>query len=319
MHLRDLAPVRRVLRFAGAALFAAVVAAPAFAQALDTPTITQTGGGFFRIDLDVTAGPSGAPYGFSVQWMRKSDYQAVGFPSDTYDPISAFCEFTGEPSLTTDARSSSYLLGPNGVIQIQMGDLFDETGMYGSYLDGVEPGEYAFRVWANGDGINPESGSAKSGALFFSTIGNPECTQGFWKTHGTGACAIANPTGLWPASCLPMTLGNVVYTEAQLCAIYHTPASGNGLISLAHQLITTKLNACNGSNTTNVAATIAAADALIGNLVIPPVGGGFLHPSQTNGHTGTLDDYNNGIISGVVSCATPSRKTSWGAVKQIYR
>lgn len=319
MHLRDLAPVRRVLHFAGAALLAAVVAAPAFAQALDTPTITQTGGGFFRIDLDVTAGESGTPYGFSVQWMKKSDYLAFGFPEDTYDPRAAFCEFTGEPSLNTDSRSSSYLLGPGGVIEIQMGDLFDETGMYGSYLDGVEPGEYAFRVWANGDGIDPQSGSLKSGAVFFTTIGDPECTQGFWKTHGSGACAIASPTNLWPASCMPMLLGTVAYTEAQLCAILHTPAGGNGLISLAHQLITTKLNGCNGSDLTNVAATIAAADALIGGLVIPPVGAGFIHPSSTSALTGTLDDYNNGIIEGVVSCATHSRKASWGAVKQIYR
>jgi hypothetical protein len=116
-----------------------------------------------------------------------------------------------------------------------------------------------------------------------------------------------------------MTLGNVVYTEAQLCAIYHTPANGNGLIALAHQLITVKLNQCNGSDVSAIATDIANADALIGNLVIPPVGAGYLHPSVTSSVTQTLDDYNNGIIPGVVSCSTKSRKASWGAVKQIYR
>ena len=116
-----------------------------------------------------------------------------------------------------------------------------------------------------------------------------------------------------------MTLGTVVYTEAQLCAIYNTPANGNGLISLAHQLITVKLNGCNGSNLAPIAGDIAAADALIGGLVIPPIGGGFLAPSSTNSYTNTFDNYNNGIIPGVVSCATPVKHTSWGKVKSLYR
>ena len=309
MHLRDLAPVRRVLHFVGAALLAAVVAAPAFAQALDTPTMTQVGGGFFRIDLDVRAGGTGAPNGFAIQWMKKSDYLQFGWPADDYDPLAAYCSFTGDPSLNIDARSSTFRLASSGVIRIQMGDLFDETGLYGSYLDAVQPGDYAFRVWAEGDGYTPGTGSAKSSTMFFTTVGNPECTQGFWKTHPE----------LWPVGCTPMFLGTVAYTAAQLLSIYNTPAMGNGLISLAHQLITVKLNACNGSNTANVAATIAAADALIGGLVVPPVGGGFLAPATTSALTGTLDDYNNGLIPGVVSCVTPAKKTSWGAVKQIYR
>ncbi len=319
MHLRDLAPVRRVLRFVGAALLSAVVAAPAFAQALDTPTISKVGGGFFRIDLDIQAGTTGTPNGFAVQWMKKADYDAHGWPTDTYDPLAAYCEFYGVPTLNTDQRSGTYLLGANGVIGVQMGDLFDETGIYGSYLDGVVPGDYAFRVWALGDGYTPNSGSVPSETQFFSTVGNAECTQGFWKTHGTGACAVANPTGTWPAGCLPMMLGNVAYTEAQLCAIFNTPASGNGLISLAHQLITAKLNICNGSNPTNIAAAIAAADALIGNLVVPPVGGGFLAPSSTSSTTTSLDNWNNGTPSGVVSCVTSAKKSTWSALKAIYR
>ena len=116
-----------------------------------------------------------------------------------------------------------------------------------------------------------------------------------------------------------MLLGTVAYTQAQLLSIYNQPASGNGLISLAHQLITTKLNLCNGSSPTNIAATVAASDALIGGLVIPPVGGGFLAPGSTSGNTNTLDDYNNGIIPGVVSCATKTTQSTWGKVKSLYR
>ena len=319
MHLRDFAPVRRVLRIAGAALLAATIAAPAFAQLLDTPTIEQTGGGFFRIDLDVTAGATGAPNGFVVQWMKKADYIAHGFPTDTYDPLAAYCEFNGVPTLNTDARAGSYLLGADGVIGIQMGDLFDETGIYGSYLDAVEPGEYAFRTWALGDGYTPDSGSLPSNVVFFSTIGNAECTQGFWKNHGPGACHSGNNANVWPAGCFPLMLGNVAYTQAQICSIFQTPANGNGLISLAHQLITAKMNVCNGSNPANVQAAINAGDALIGNLVCPPVGGGFLAPGTTGGTTNTLDNWNNGTPSGVVSCVTSAKKSTWSALKSIYR
>jgi hypothetical protein len=309
MHLRDFAPVRRVLRFAGAALLAAVVVAPAYAQALDTPTIQKTGGGFFRIDLDITAGATGAPNGFVVQWMKKSDFEDYGWPGDEYDPLVATCDFTGEPTLNMDSRSSSFRLESGRAIEVQMGDLFDETGTYGTYLDGVAPGEYAFRVWAEGDGVNPNSGSLPSSVQFFTTVGVPECTQGFWKN---------NPDA-WPVGCTPMLLGTVAYTKTQLLAIFAAPAGGNGLVSLAHQLISTKLNGCNGSNLAPVAGTIAAADAAIGSLVIPPVGGGFLAPATTAAWTQTLDDYNNGVIPGVVACSTPARKSTWGAVKKIYR
>jgi len=319
MHLRDFAPVRRVLRFTGAALLALAIAAPAFAQALDTPTISKVGGGFFRIDLDVTAGATGAPNGFAIQWMNKADYDAHGWPADTYDPLAAYCEFYGQPTLNTDARSSSYLLGANGVIGVQMGDLFDETGIYGSYLDAVIPGEYAFRVWALGDGYTPNSGSVPSATQFFTTVGNAECTQGFWKNHGPAGCNSGNNANVWPGSCFPLMLGNVAYTQAQICSIFNTPANGNGLISLAHQLITAKLNICNGSNPSNISSTIAAADAQIGTLVVPPVGGGFLAPGSTSSNTNTLDNWNNGSPHGVVACVTPARKSTWSALKQIYR
>ena len=309
MHLRDFSLPTRLLRGAVATLMLAVMAPLAHAQALDTPTLTRTGGGFFRIDFDVQAGASGAPQGFLIQWMSKSDYEDYGFGVIGSDVYSEYCEFEGAPTLNTDLRSDSFLLGQNGAIGIQMGDLFDETGVYGTYVDAVHPGSYAFRVWALGDGVNPSSGSVPSEVQFFSTTGSPECTQGFWKTHPEA----------WPAGCTPMLLGTVAYTAAELLAIYNTPAMGNGLISMAHQLITVKLNACNGSNIANIAATVAAADALIGNLVIPPVGAGFLAPGVTSPLTNAMDNYNNGIIPGVVACVTPSKKSTWGSVKALYR
>jgi hypothetical protein len=159
-----------------------------------------------------------------------------------------------------------------------------------------------------GDGTSPTSGSLPSQVQFFSTSGDPECTQGFWKSHPED----------WPARCTPRMLGIVAYSAAQLMSTYQQPAQGEGLIALAHQLITVRLNACNGSNLVNIAGNVAAADALIGSLVIPPVGAGYLHASLTSALTNTLDNYSNGIIPGVVACVTPAKKSTWGTLKSLY-
>ena len=73
-----------------------------------------------------------------------------------------------------------------------------------------------------------------------------------------------------------LDLGSVTYTDLQLLSIFNTPAQGNGLLTLAHQLIAAKLNIANGADSTDIAQAISDADALIGSLVVPPVGGGFL-------------------------------------------
>jgi len=309
MHTRDpFASQRFGLGLVAAAFLTLAFVGSAFAQALDPPSLKVNRAGFFRIDLDVTAGASGAPNGFVIQWMKKGDYDIYGFPADEFNPIAIVCDFTGSPTLNVDSRSSSFDLAAGGVIQVQMGDLFDETGIYSpDYLDALPPGDYAFRVWAEGNG-QVGSGSVPSQVIFAATS-NAECTQGFWKNHPDA----------WPAGCLPMTLGTVSYTKTDLLNIFNQPANGNGLISLAHQLITAKLNICNGSNPTNIAGTIASADALIGGLVVPPVGAGSLPPSSTSGLTNTLDDYNNGLLPGVVNCATKVTQSTWGRVKAMYR
>jgi len=128
---------------------------------------------------------------------------------------------------------------------------------------------------------------------YTNTFTAPGCTltQGFWKTHGPNAKG--NNTNQWDLTTI--TLGTVNYTQAQAQAIFETPVAGNGLISLAHQLIAAKLNIANGANGSTIAATIAAADALIGSMVVPPVGGGFLAPSATSALTEALDDFNTGV------------------------
>ena len=118
-------------------------------------------------------------------------------------------------------------------------------------------------------------------------------TQGFWKNHPDA----------WPVSSL--TLGTKTYTQAQLLSILGTPVKGNGLIDLAHQLIAAKLNIAAGASSAGIASTIAAADALIDSLLIPPVGSGSLDPSAVSSLVAALDAFNSGL-SGVPSCETSS-------------
>src|SRR5215831_18449760 len=90
------APTRRIeMRFVyGMALAVMAVTAlgsmmPAAAQnVLDTPSLTYIDNNRSSITVEVQAGPSGAPAGFVVEWMKKSDWEANGYswPADEYDP-----------------------------------------------------------------------------------------------------------------------------------------------------------------------------------------------------------------------------------------
>lgn len=108
---------------------------------------------------------------------------------------------------------------------------------------------------------------------------------GYWKNHAEG----------WPIQAL--TLGTVPYDQTQLLSILEQPIVTNGIESLAHHLIAAKLNVANGASSADIANEIAAADALIGALVVPPVGTGYLEPSSTSGLIEALDDFNS-VASG---------------------
>ncbi len=299
----------RVFVRAGAPLALLLAAAlPTHAAPYDPPALSVVDAGLFQVTLHVQAGTSGAPSGFLVQWMDVDDFDRLGgWPADS-DPALVFCAYIGVPTLNLWG-ATDFRLAPRADAMVQPGDVFDETGIVTNAIDVLQPGhQYVFRARTVGD--------ASSGASSYSlmadamTLGSAECTQGFWKNH----------EDLWPPPCTPMLLGTVDYTKSQLLAILNEPARGNGLISLAHQLIAAKLNFCNGSNSAPIAATIAAADALIGGLVCPPIGSGYLEPSATSSFTEQVDEFNNGKLGGVIDCPTPVHtNATWGKLKRLYR
>jgi hypothetical protein len=292
---------------------AAALAVPgaAFAQALDTPTFQMLGDGHGKFTLRVTAGPSGTPNGFALYWMTLQDYTDYGsqWPDQLSYPGLAWAQFTGTPTLNVFAgQPATFILGPNQFIDVEIGDLEDETGVNTNFPqelthDGMDYVVCAFAIGGAGGARSGYSVNAEGATTLMQ-----DCTHtiGYWKNHPSA----------WPVTGL--TLGSVSYTQTELLQILNTPAQGNGLVSLAKQLIGAKLSAALGAETSQIASQIAAADALIGALVVPTVGAGYLQPSGTSGLTNDLDDFNNGRLGG--DCvSTPAQSATFGRLKTLYR
>lgn len=269
--------------------------------ALDALTLSCGTSSQTSINIVVKAGASGAPAGFSIQWMTAEDFAKYGWPKgdasdDQTSTAPSFCKasLSGVPGC-----AQQYKLGANGSVTVNIGDnLFDNCGASSTCANTpLECGtDYVFRAFAHND---PASGLGKSAfskdqtcATLPCTGGSEGCTytQGYWKTHGYSPTG--NNSNVWPVDNL--TLGTVSYTQAQLQSIFDTPAGGNGLISLAHQLIAAKFNIANGASDAAIASAIADADALIGALVVPPVGSGSLSPADASSLIEALTNFNEG-------------------------
>ncbi|SFQ76409.1 hypothetical protein [Hymenobacter arizonensis] len=264
------------------------------AQTLSAPILSFVSVTGSSITLSVCGGSElGAPAGFSVQWMLKSEFDATGWPasSDVVES-SSFCKasFSGVPG------ASGYNIKGMACAYVTIGDvMFDQVGASSPCEDVALKcsKEYVFRAFAH----NVPQGAAKSNwsidavgiTANCSEVGTCTYTQGFWKTHGP--VPKGNNAYVWPASVKAdgLSLGGTPYDALRLLTLFNTKPAGNGFISLAHQLIAAKLNVANGADASSVAANIAAADALIAKAV-----NGYLAPGATSELTTLLDNYNSG-------------------------
>jgi hypothetical protein len=260
---------------------------------MSTPSLACYSATEVSITLNVCAGATGAPAGFSIQWMTKADYDANGWPSNSDDPTSqpTFCK----GSFSGNANLSRYNLEPNQCVQVNIGEFLFDNGASTNCPTALTCGtEYVFRAFAHAN--RTLNRSAFSSNQTCSTLpcdppsGQCTYTQGYWKTHGP--VPLGNNSNVWDVSSL--TLGTVSYTDLQLLNIFNTQPAGNGIVALAHQLIAAKLNIANGADGSAIQSSINAADALIGGLVIPPVGSGYLSSSATSALTTALTNYNEG-------------------------
>jgi hypothetical protein len=119
--------------------------------------------------------------------------------------------------------------------------------------------------------------------------------QGFWKTKTTG----------WPVSSL--TLGNDIYTQAELLTILKTPvgagSSADASLILGDQLIVAKLNIANGSDAAPILMSLQHSDALFIQFYNDKDKLPFkVKPSSSTGQAmiteaTKLDNYNSGQLT----------------------
>jgi hypothetical protein len=277
--------------------------------ALDAPLVVPIQSKPGSVRLMIHAGPSGAPLGFYLERMKKSEYDALGgWPSS---PTGSWMSgtFTGIPSFNIEGTADAYALAPGEAIEVELGQLFDESGVVATDLEELEPNtQYVIRVKTNGSGPFAPSGFTETMVLGSAPLArNCTFTQGYWKNH----------TGAWPVGSL--TLGTVSYTAAELLLILQTPPQGRKLVILAHQLIAAKLNLANGADPGAISTTVTNADLLIGAKVVPPIGGGMLTNNPATAYANALDDFNNGLVGPGHCGSVPATSKSWGSVKAIYR
>jgi len=300
-------PFGRSLAVAFAALALSSVVASATPEA--TPALLGSTTRESSARIIVMAGTTGAQAGFTVDWMKKTDYDLAGGWPAAGDPTLHTGDFFGVPVWVVQGSSGDFTLPPTQWQAVELGELFDESGVSANNTNELEAGsDYVVRVKAKASGSFSES--APTANLVVTTaakVQNCTFTQGYWKNH----------TNVWPSG--NIKLGTVTYTPSQIESIFNQPAGGNGLLILAHQLAAAKLNIMNGADGSSVASTIASADALIGGLIVPPVGSGFLSPASVNSLATTLDNFNNGVIGPGHCGVTPAAVSTWGSVKATYR
>ncbi len=256
-----------------------------------------------------------------MRYMKGDDYNALGgWPSADAPgrPVvgTLDCSFTGVPTLALAPTVPTFRLLPDQSVQVVIGKLFDETGLAATDLDELSEGtDYVFRAFASS--APSEEASPEGEAVWAVTTSRnlTDCTLtlGFWKKHPEDWTHVPS-----------MGLGANEYSRVQLLAILNTPAKGNGLVSLAHQLIAAKLNELLGAlPPPQVSAVVQQADAMIGARSIPPVGLGALRPSDVSRWVRALDAFNGGRV-GPAHCPSTLDPVStspetWGRVKVRYR
>jgi hypothetical protein len=245
---------------------------------LDIPSIACGTSAASNIAIDVTVGASGAPNGFVIEWMTEAEFIASGsqWPDNPDDVCQA-----GFPNG----------LAPNQTLEVVIGDdrLFDSVGVRSDCSGDplLCDTAYVFRCRVEETEsceASPWGNTTACATLPCNPGQNCTYTQGYWKNH----------PDVWPVQNL--MLGAVSYNASQLLQVLNRPAQGNGLVILAHQLIASKLNIANGANPAAVQQSIIDADSMIGGLIVPPIGNGYLSPGQTSELIDTLTEYNEGTI-----------------------
>lgn len=128
----------------------------------------------------------------------------------------------------------------------------------------------------------------------------PGCTYtlGYWKTHSKAGPAPYDPT--WAMLPGGLEQNTIFFLSGKTwLAVFNTAPAGNAYYQLSQQYMAAKLNVLGGADPTAAAAAIAAAETLF-NTYTPAQVAALPKNSAVRAQfialSGTLDQYNNGII-----------------------
>lgn len=223
--------VRLAAAAAGAVAGTAALNGTSFATGtgykVSTPTICCFGSTPTSITIKFCAGATGAPAGFSLQWMKLSDFIANGYTwCAGSDPRLCKASFSGY------ASGSRYMLGSRQCVTVDVGSLLMDSGTSTTCDGPLEcDTKYVFRAFANATSrLKRSDFSCKIRCCTLPCEPPPPpdggCTftQGYWKTHGP--VPTGNNTNVWPVTSL--TLGTVNYTDLQLQSILDARSRATG-------------------------------------------------------------------------------------------
>src|SRR5690242_15892952 len=130
---------------------AVLIAGPAFSANLDVPTMQVVKSSRATVKVSVLAGDSGAPSGFTIEYMSLQDFDALGgWPAFGMSSALHRDIFNGTPTLNTTDGTATFLLTPMEDAGTEIGDLFDETGVSGENSELSSGTTFVVRVKANG-------------------------------------------------------------------------------------------------------------------------------------------------------------------------
>jgi hypothetical protein len=240
--------------------------------ALDVPTINCINATETTITLQITAGASGAPYGFSVQWVKLEDYPmlecgATGGTGPQHDLWGGYVVDPCAVSLSGVPGCSYFNLPANSSVTIDIGSLDDKICGLSLSSCGASAllcgTDYVFRAFAHGGSAWNRSPYTGNLCCFTEDCGGYVCgySQGYY-------------TQQHQYEIIPLTIGGREYSHDELLSTLERAVGGpnsgcapgqgdNSLVKLAHQLITTMLNEAQHNSSPPPDCDVDAANAML--------------------------------------------------------